>query len=93
MLNTIENPNSVQELSPTSFSVAPQPATDVVTIVHDASTTRLQIVDMQGAVVQSRDVTGAESTMLNVNNLSSGAYRIVIQTPNGFVSQPLMVVR
>ena len=93
VLNTIENQNSVQELSPTSFSVAPQPATDVVTIVHDASTTRLQIVDMQGAVVQSRDVTGAESTMLNVNNLSSGAYRIVIQTPNGFVSQPLMVVR
>ena len=65
----------------------------MITITHEASVTRLMIIDQQGSVVQTREVIGAESTTLNVSGLASGAYRLVMQHPNGLISQPLMVVR
>ncbi len=89
---TIENPNSVREETASTIAVAPHPASDVVSIRYQPSATMLRVVDLQGVVADQFNIAGTDTWQIDVSKYVSGTYRVVVETPSGISSYPLLVV-
>ena len=80
-----------QELLPVStnewlrkdqVAVFPNPANDVLTIRHEFSTARLELVDLNGSVVLSR-ILGDQAENIGIAGLASGVYVLRVTTKSG----------
>lgn len=60
----------------------PNPATEFITIAADKEIESIQVVSMNGAVLKTINVTG-EETNINVSDLASGQYLLVVNTTAG----------
>ena len=76
----VDCPVSVNELDNMSFiSLYPNPADNVLNIISDSSViSNVLVVDMQGKVVLSYSTGSTHIMQLNIENLSSGLYQLVI---------------
>ena len=87
--------SSIEELLTSTMNVFPNPATDVVNVNFNADNSdyTISIVDLQGRVMSSQELTslnGAQSIALPVNEFAKGSYFVTIST-NG-VSQSQNVI-
>jgi len=93
---TIVNGAVVSVLSEESstFTAAPLPITDVMTVFYPEMTSSgtLEMMNINGVVVSRADIaTGTTSTAINTSSLPSGVYTVVLHTPNGILRK--LVVR
>jgi hypothetical protein len=71
-----------------ALQVAPNPFTGDFTFHHDGTTARIEIIDMMGRVVESREVDGAMEVTLGAE-LPAGAY--MVRTTQGEIRRQVMV--
>ncbi len=90
----------VKELELNTFSIRPNPTSDVAQIVfglEKPESIQLSVFDAQGALVQSRNLgdlpSGEHVVNLSANNLPSGTYRIVLQGKEGVANAQWMIVK
>ena len=83
--------NTLSVKKDSAISLAPNPATDVVTVtVPDNGNGSIQMVDILGNVVYNADFTGTKK--INTTQFKNGVYFVVI-TANGTRSNKKLVVR
>jgi hypothetical protein len=72
------------------FSMVPNPATNIVTIIHDGSTSTfdIDVKDMSGRSIATFKDYSSES--LDVSNLSPGIYIVMIKS-EGFVTTQRLI--
>lgn len=82
----------------TGVSIFPNPATDKVAVdfnLNSASNVTINVVDVNGKVVNTNTLnnlsSGTNSTELNVANLASGIYSVVIKSNDSSVTRKLVV--
>jgi len=77
------------------FSIAPQPASDNVTIamIDGSMMTALTISDMHGRIVMHQSFTDASDATIPLSAISAGVYSITVQTTQGLRSQLIVVQR
>lgn len=88
---------SIHEMSdnPSSFTIYPNPADNQVTIrfstsIHSKVT--ITITDMLGRTLKQENVHSInDQTLIQLGDLSDGAYLITIASDNSFFSRPLVV--
>jgi len=83
------NLSSVKRIATTPINLFPNPANGVVNLSH-ALLGKIQIINLQGQVVltQDKDQTATE---LNIENLETGVYFILLHTEAGVISDKLIV--
>lgn len=89
--------SSIEELLTSSINVFPNPASDVVNVTFDADNAdyTIAIVDLQGRVMSSQELTslnGAQSIAFPVSNLAKGSYIVTIST-NGVTTSKNVVIK
>lgn len=90
--NVLLNPTSVREDEEDAQRIAPNPATDAVQISHALQTSRIDIVDIAGALVSTSPVDAASTTTtLPTNALSSGVYIVRVWGASGPRSYRLLI--
>lgn len=83
----------VPESNPSAFSIAPNPASNSFTIYSAKETIcNLSIVNNLGSVVQTRpNIKLGKETSIDISNLSSGIYSVVLRTTQGTSTIKLIV--
>ena len=86
---------SVDAAAALGFTVAPNPASEMVAISLSKASGAASVVvtDLTGAVVASRSFEAASGTELNVANLAAGAYLVQVRTLQGTATHKLMIAR
>lgn len=75
--------------APAEVSIYPNPASNQVTIQPMGSYTSMRIVDMNGRVIRTAAIQGAEVSM-SVEALAKGTYIIVLSGPDGTITRKLI---
>ncbi|GAB5417418.1 MAG: hypothetical protein Crog4KO_30000 [Crocinitomicaceae bacterium] len=90
-INVAEN-NSINEEEQIAVSIFPNPATDNFTVKLDESANgSIQVVDVQGKVVASQNVTGQAETTVDASALAAGIYTVLVSTENGVATKKVVV--
>ncbi|MFZ9870057.1 MAG: choice-of-anchor D domain-containing protein [Candidatus Kapaibacteriota bacterium] len=90
--------------APTIVQITPQPATDDVTLVLDVPTDAsviLRVLDATGRDVKIQNpginpgisASGTYSMRMDTSDLVPGTYRVVVSSPDGLSSTPMVIVR
>lgn len=76
-----------------SFSVYPNPATDVLTVEADVvAASSVELVDLSGKLVATQSVgAGFNKVQFNVANVNAGLYFLSVRSANGVVTQKVIV--
>ena len=83
---------SVEELLNTNFIVYPNPAKNELNLHVDATTiSSYEIVDVQGRVVLSSDVSNLILVKLNIASLNAGTYIVKALTPYGVATRSIVI--
>ena len=83
---TVTRPTaSTEDFFSSNFSMYPNPATSVLNIStkNGIALENVQILDINGRVVNQTNTTASETTQINVSNLNSGVYFVKIQSELG----------
>jgi hypothetical protein len=89
--------NSIDELTETTFTVFPNPATDVVNVIFngaDANYT-IAIMDLQGRTISSTNLnnaSGSQTVTFSTENVAKGSY-IVSVTVTGLTTTKNVVIK
>jgi hypothetical protein len=83
---------SIEELLNTNFVVYPNPAKNELNLHVDATTiSSYEIVDVQGRVVLSSDVSNLILVKLNIASLNAGTYIVKALTPYGVATRSIVI--
>jgi hypothetical protein len=83
---------SIEELLNTNFIVYPNPAKNELNLHVDATTiSSYEIVDVQGRVVLSSDVSNLILVKLNIASLNAGTYIVKALTPYGVATRSIVI--
>jgi subtilisin family serine protease/PKD repeat protein len=84
---------SVSEINGQQFIVYPNPATNMLTISGSTvnGVNSYKIIDLTGRIITSKTVLNSEVIMLNVQELASGNYHILLESNTGNVQIPVVV--
>jgi hypothetical protein len=87
----------IEELLSSSFTVYPNPASDVLNVSFEANSAdyAVAIVDLQGRVMASQNLTalnGSQTIAFPVSNLAKGSYIVTI-TSNGVSTSKNVVIK
>ncbi len=76
-----------------SFSVYPNPASDVLTVEVDAvAASSVELVDLSGKLVATQSVgAGFNKVQFNVANVNAGLYFLSVRSANGVVTKKVIV--
>ena len=81
--------------TPPTLSIIPNPASEEFTIVSDKSLDHVQVLlynAVGNAVLEtSVDVVKDQGNTFSISNATEGYYRLVVLTPFGSWSQPLII--
>lgn len=82
-VNTL--PLSLKKLAAATFSIFPNPVTDVVTITNSENigVEQIEIFDISGKKVQSQNFNNENEVQLNLGDFASGTYLLHIKTNAG----------
>lgn len=76
---TAGNPLSTDQLDAQAFNIYPQPAADILNVeVPYAKTSKVEIVNISGAIVKATPTNGNPKTEINIGNLNTGLYFVHI---------------
>ena len=89
-LNVVGSNGLAEVTAHAGFAVAPNPASDVITITAASSIDRLSIIDAHGSLVQQHFVQG-DRFMLDAHALSSGVYMVQVSNARGTATQRLVI--
>lgn len=78
---------NVRELTDSTFSVSPNPATDIVTITSNETLNSVELFDVNGRTV----LVSKGANQINISDLSSGIYMMKISTNNGSTTKKIIV--
>lgn len=82
---------SIGELDVIDWEIYPNPASDVLNItINDLSFDNIMIIDMNGKVVIEQRIEN-ETLILDVSNLQSGTYNVIISNATNKISKKLQV--
>ena len=84
-LNGIYNSNAIE------FKVVPNPASKNVTIVASETLQSVNIVNMIGQTVLTLNSINTNKQLIDISNLSSGVYSVIVNTENGISTKRLIV--
>lgn len=88
----VASSNSINEEEQIAVSIYPNPATDNFTVkLDEASNVSIQVVDVQGKVVASQNVTGQTETTVDASALAAGIYTVLVSTENGVATKKVVV--
>jgi flagellar biosynthesis/type III secretory pathway chaperone len=73
-----------------SFSMFPNPANNLVTVVCNEDV-NIQIADVTGKVIQTIQSSNQKVNMIDTSNLSNGIYMISLINENGRSSRRLII--
>jgi len=84
---------SVNEAVVNSLNVYPNPATDQLNVVFDAtSTSTVELTDLTGKVVDTQSANaGANTISFDVVNVNSGVYFVSIKNAGGNSAQKVII--
>ncbi len=87
--------SSVNEISETSLSIYPNPAANsaVINFSDIKNALELNVFDITGKKVLSQNVKGQNQITVNISNLSTGLYNLIINTDNSSLSTKLSVIK
>ena len=87
------NDVGTSEVNVTGLNVYPNPATDLLNIVFDAtSASSVQLTDLTGKVVAVQTAkVGANTISFNVENVNAGVYFVNISNASGNVAQKVII--
>jgi len=71
------------------FRIYPNPATDEITVATNSNINKIQLIDMSGKIVLSKNTSG-ETVQLNIGSLQAGIYLIQAETQNGIVTERII---
>lgn len=83
---TITNATGVQNLAAESFSIYPNPATDVINVSSADKISRIEILNFLGEKITSETINAAKAR-LSVSQLSGGIYFLNIISSEGNISR------
>ena len=88
---------SVDELNTIALNVYPNPATDAVNVSFEAANTdySISLMDLQGRVITSQELTNATGTQLisfATTSVAKGSYIVSIKS-NGMVTTANVVIK
>lgn len=72
------------------FNVYPNPANDVVTVVANEAIQSISIVNMIGQTIMNVNANSTKQ-QIDISELSSGVYNLIVNTENGYSSKRLIV--
>ncbi|WP_186987780.1 T9SS type A sorting domain-containing protein [Constantimarinum furrinae] len=75
---------SIKDISFDTFSIFPNPTSNEVIVqsLQGLNIESLQIVDVNGKLLFSRSTMNSDKTLINIENLKSGLYFIIIENEN-----------
>jgi uncharacterized delta-60 repeat protein len=83
---------SITSLSENVARIFPNPAKDYVTItLNNASSASVQILDVTGRTMQTNTIEGHQR--IDISNIPSGSYILLLQTAHGIAQQKLQIVQ
>lgn len=79
------NTGSNNDFAKNSFTVYPNPATDVLNLTakHADGINNISIIDVNGRTIKQQKFEGASSVEVNVNDLNSGVYIVSVESALG----------
>lgn len=82
-VNTL--PLSLKKLATTTFTIFPNPVTDIVTITNSENigVEQIEVFDSSGKKVQSQNFSKENEVQLNLSGFASGTYLLHIKTNEG----------
>ncbi len=84
--------NSIAEQNQLAVAIYPNPATDNFTVkLDESSDVAIQVIDVQGKVVATQNVTGQSETTVDASALAPGIYTVLITTENGVATKKVVV--
>ncbi|MFT7119952.1 MAG: subtilisin family serine protease/chitodextrinase [Neolewinella sp.] len=93
LIPTTRRFDDVTDIGEADVQIAPNPASDVVTIrVHDPMS-RITVYSIDGKQVFSRSYDGVEQTTIDVSSLPSGIYILSVQTDEELVTERMVIRR
>lgn len=83
----------IKNVENADFSISPNPATDYILLTFpDAVSAKLRMLDVNGKVVLSGNITG-DRERLNIEGLESGLYFVEIQNANARQVSKVVVIK
>lgn len=76
---------NTQNFFASNFSIQPNPVNDVFTLTskNGVALEKVNIIDINGRIVNEVNVSGAESVQINVSDLTAGVYFVKVQSDLG----------
>ncbi len=82
---SIDRTLSTEDFFTSNFAIYPNPVKDILNIdsKNGATIESIQVVDVNGRIVNQTLLSGAESIQINVSNLNAGVYFVKVQSESG----------
>ncbi len=79
----------IDENEALSVQIHPIPAEDLITIEAVSMISHVEVTDLNGKVVSSKEVNDVQTEM-NISNLNDGTYVVMIHTSNGVITKKVI---
>ncbi len=82
---TLENATALNDLEITDFQISPNPTSNTLKVSWENSTkpTALQLYDLQGRVLMTKEIYNTSFEILDMSNLASGVYSLQLSSKSG----------
>ncbi|MEC4004675.1 choice-of-anchor J domain-containing protein [Flavobacterium sp. SUN052] len=76
---------STQSFFASNFSIQPNPVNDVfnITAKNGISLEKVQVMDINGRIVNETSISGSETAQINISDLTAGVYFVKVQSDLG----------
>lgn len=71
------------------LNVYPNPAKDIIYIQSNETIVSIKLINLEGRILSS-ETLNADNTLIDVNNLPSGSYFVIVETINGIVKRQII---
>jgi hypothetical protein len=86
-------PNGIREATAAHISIYPNPASGTVLLTAESAIKGVEITDILGQTVSSRQLSGRKSETIDISDLVAGIYTLHVATVNGSGTARLTVSR
>lgn len=77
----------------TGFTMNPASTSTQLTFTTNSNTLKLDVVDLNGKVIYSENISNKKNVELNVSNFANGTYTVVLTSETGIQTKQLNVIR
>jgi PKD repeat protein len=82
---TLVNATSINDLENADFQISPNPTSNTIKVSweNEAKPTSLQLYDLQGRVLMTKEILNTSFEILDMSNLASGVYSLQLSSKSG----------